>query len=69
MASSNQVIASDVLVIGGGLSGIVTALESLRAGMSVTFWRPGTLGLWRHAIGQYATAKENEDYRFTGHCI
>ena len=28
--------ASDTLVIGGGLAGIVTALELLRAGKSVT---------------------------------
>ncbi|KAA3652005.1 MAG: FAD-dependent oxidoreductase [Proteobacteria bacterium] len=36
MTSSAQIISSDVLVIGGGLAGIVTALESLRAGKSVT---------------------------------
>lgn len=55
MASSNQVIASDVLVIGGGLSGIVTALESLRAGMSVTLVDRDTMerfgGLARWAFG------------------
>lgn len=36
MTSPAQIISSDVLVIGGGLAGIVTALESLRAGKSVT---------------------------------
>ncbi|MFY8134632.1 MAG: FAD-dependent oxidoreductase, partial [Aquimonas sp.] len=29
-------VDSEVLVIGGGLSGMVTALECLRAGQSVT---------------------------------
>jgi len=44
--------ASDVLVIGGGLAGIVTALEALRAGQSVTLVdrdtpeRLGGLALW-----------------------
>ncbi|MBK8286208.1 MAG: FAD-binding protein, partial [Ahniella sp.] len=43
---------SDVLVIGGGLAGIVTALEALRAGLSVTLVdrdteaRLGGLALW-----------------------
>jgi predicted oxidoreductase len=43
---------SDVLVIGGGLAGIVTALEALRAGQSVTIVdrdtpeRFGGLALW-----------------------
>ena len=36
MTTTSQVIHSDVLVVGGGLAGIVTALESLRAGLSVT---------------------------------
>jgi len=36
MAPSSQIISSDVLVVGGGLAGIVTALESVRAGLSVT---------------------------------
>jgi glycine/D-amino acid oxidase-like deaminating enzyme len=41
---------SDVLVIGGGLAGIVTALEALRAGQSVTWWtatRPSASAAWR----------------------
>ena len=44
--------ASDVLVIGGGLAGMVTALEALRAGLSVTLVdrdsseRLGGLALW-----------------------
>ena len=43
---------SDVLVIGGGLAGIVTALELLRAGRRVTLVdrdtpeRLGGLALW-----------------------
>lgn len=43
---------SDVLVVGGGLAGIVTALEALRAGKSVTVVdrdtpeRFGGLALW-----------------------
>ena len=47
-----QVIASDVLVAGGGLAGIVTALEALRAGQRVTLVdrdspeRMGGLALW-----------------------
>jgi len=45
-------IASDVLVIGGGLAGIVTAIECLNAGQSVTLVdrdspdRLGGLALW-----------------------
>lgn len=45
-------IASDVLVAGGGLAGLVTALEALRAGQSVTVVdrdtpeRLGGLALW-----------------------
>ena len=48
----NQPSSSDVLVIGGGLAGIVTALDSLRAGLSVTLVdrdtpeRFGGLALW-----------------------
>ena len=48
----NNLIQSDVLVIGGGLAGIVTALEALRSGQSVTIVdrdRPkrfGGLALW-----------------------
>ena len=44
--------ASDILVIGGGLAGIVTALELLRAGQRVTLVdrdsaeRFGGLALW-----------------------
>lgn len=47
-----NVMASDVLVAGGGLAGIVTALEALRAGKSVTIVdrdtpeRFGGLALW-----------------------
>ena len=47
-----QLIASDVLVAGGGLAGIVTALELLRAGKTVTLVdrdtpeRLGGLALW-----------------------
>ncbi|MDP3132258.1 MAG: FAD-dependent oxidoreductase, partial [Burkholderiaceae bacterium] len=43
---------SDVLVVGGGLAGIVTALEALRAGQRVTLVdrdtpeRFGGLALW-----------------------
>jgi glycine/D-amino acid oxidase-like deaminating enzyme len=47
-----------VLVVGGGLAGIVTALECLRAGQRVTLvdrdtperwaaWRCGPLAAWR----------------------
>jgi glycerol-3-phosphate dehydrogenase len=36
----NQPSSSDVLVIGGGLAGIVTALDSLRAGQHVTLGGP-----------------------------
>ncbi|PKL96006.1 MAG: FAD-binding dehydrogenase, partial [Gammaproteobacteria bacterium HGW-Gammaproteobacteria-8] len=45
-------LQSDVLVIGGGLAGIVTALEALEAGQSVTVVdrdrseRFGGLALW-----------------------
>lgn len=45
-------IASDVLIVGGGLAGIVTALESLRNGLTVTVVdrdtpeRFGGLALW-----------------------
>lgn len=52
MTSSTQVISSDILVVGGGLAGIVTALESIRAGKSVTLVdrdtqeRLGGLALW-----------------------
>ena len=48
----NQVVQSDVLVVGGGLAGIVTALECLQAGKSVTVVdrdsrdRLGGLALW-----------------------
>jgi predicted oxidoreductase len=48
----NKVIQSDVLVIGGGLAGLVTAIEILRAGKSVavvdrdTPERLGGLALW-----------------------
>ncbi|MFP5382774.1 MAG: FAD-binding protein [Gammaproteobacteria bacterium] len=47
-----KLIASDVLVAGGGLAGIVTALEALRAGKTVTLVdrdtadRFGGLALW-----------------------
>lgn len=47
-----KVIDSDVLVVGGGLAGIVTALEALRAGKTVTLAdrdtaeRMGGLALW-----------------------
>jgi uncharacterized protein len=49
---STKHIASDVLVAGGGVAGIVTALEALRAGKSVTLAdrdtaaRFGGLALW-----------------------
>jgi predicted oxidoreductase len=45
-------VQSDVLVIGGGLAGLVTALECLRAGQRVTLVdrdtpeRLGGLALW-----------------------
>ncbi|HRQ64524.1 MAG TPA: FAD-binding protein [Xanthomonadaceae bacterium] len=48
----SQAFSSDVLVVGGGLAGIVTALEALRAGQSVTLVdrdtreRFGGLALW-----------------------
>ncbi len=47
-----RIVGSDVLVVGGGLAGIVTALEALRAGRSVTLVdrdtpeRFGGLALW-----------------------
>ena len=47
-----QLIASDILVAGGGLAGLVTALEALRAGKTVTVVdrdtpdRLGGLALW-----------------------
>ncbi|WP_296445264.1 FAD-dependent oxidoreductase, partial [Rhodoferax sp. UBA5149] len=50
MATAN--VQSDVLVIGGGLAGLVTAIECLRAGKSVTLVdrdtpeRLGGLALW-----------------------
>ncbi|OGB29993.1 MAG: fumarate reductase [Burkholderiales bacterium RIFCSPLOWO2_12_FULL_61_40] len=50
MATAN--VQSDVLVIGGGLAGLVTAIECLRAGQSVTLVdrdtpeRLGGLALW-----------------------
>lgn len=51
----NDSAASDVLVIGGGLAGMVTALEALRAGQSVTLVdrdRPEHFGgLTRWAFG------------------
>ena len=49
---ANTSVQSDVLVIGGGLAGIVTAIECLRAGNSVTLVdrdtpeRLGGLALW-----------------------
>ncbi|WEN16708.1 FAD-dependent oxidoreductase [Rhodanobacter sp. AS-Z3] len=50
--------ASDVLIIGGGLAGIVTALEALRAGQSVTLVDRDTQerfgGLARWAFGGMA---------------
>lgn len=48
----HQPASSDVLVVGGGLAGIVAALESLRAGLTVTLVdrdtaeRLGGLALW-----------------------
>src|SRR5690606_32877422 len=48
----SKLIASDVLVAGGGLAGLVTALEALRAGKTVTLVdrdtpvRLGRLALW-----------------------
>ena len=47
-----KVISSDILVVGGGLAGLVTTLEGLRAGKSVTLAdrdtedRMGGLALW-----------------------
>jgi predicted oxidoreductase len=52
MVPMSKLVASDVLVAGGGLAGIVTALEALRAGKSVTVVdrdtpaRFGGLALW-----------------------
>ena len=49
---ANACVQSDVLVIGGGLAGLVTAIECLRAGKSVTLVdrdtpeRLGGLALW-----------------------
>src|SRR5690606_3112947 len=58
MDSSSQTISSDILVIGGGLAGIVTALESVRAGKSVTIVDRDTPerfgGLARWAFGRTA---------------
>lgn len=51
-SSTTKQIASDVLVAGGGLAGLVTALEALRAGKTVTVVdrdtpeRLGGLALW-----------------------
>ncbi len=53
-----QAIGSDVLVVGGGLAGIVAALEALRAGLSVTLVERDTAqrsgGLARWAFGGMA---------------
>ena len=52
MSSATQPIASDVLVVGGGLAGLITAAELLRAGRRVTLVdrdtpeRLGGLALW-----------------------
>jgi predicted oxidoreductase len=49
---TTQTVQSDVLVIGGGLAGLVTAIECLRAGQAVTLVdrdtpeRLGGLALW-----------------------
>jgi len=62
-----QAAASDVLVIGGGLAGIVTARETLRAGHSVTLvdrdlpGRLGGLALW--AFGGMALVGTPEQAR------
>ena len=46
-AAMSSLPAVDVLVAGGGLAGIVTALEALRAGMSVAVVdRDGGFDLW-----------------------
>ncbi|WP_374582370.1 FAD-dependent oxidoreductase [Pseudoduganella sp.] len=54
----SQAIASDVLVVGGGLAGLVTALECLQAGLSVTLVDRDTRerlgGLARWAFGGMA---------------
>ena len=67
-------IASDIVIAGGGLAGIVTAPEALRGrqnrdhcrlGHSGAPWRACTLGLWRHGADRLpATAHEN--CRFPG---
>jgi predicted oxidoreductase len=47
-----QVIKSDVLIVGGGIAGLVTALECLQSGKRVTLVdrdrreRLGGLALW-----------------------
>ncbi|MCC5858938.1 MAG: FAD-dependent oxidoreductase [Ectothiorhodospiraceae bacterium] len=62
-----EVIRSDVLIIGGGIAGLVTALEALRAGKSVTLVdrdRPeqlGGLALW--AFGGMALVGTPEQRR------
>jgi uncharacterized protein len=65
-------IASDVLVAGGGLAGLVTALELLRAGKRVTLVdrdtpeRLGGLALWRHGTDRHAAAGCHENPRLAG---
>ena len=50
--SGNPIVSSDALIVGGGLAGLVTAVELLRAGRSVTVVdrdtreRLGGLALW-----------------------
>lgn len=41
-----KLIASDVLIAGGGLAGIVTALEALRGGKTVTLVDRDTPNVW-----------------------